>query len=142
MLRTLTKGWYLRCYKYWRRKLNVYPNIYSGESNFLCRGNSPVQFSQQRNKARQVFWWSYPKIWLFQIAYGLGTKLKIFTCELSHWHNPAPHSPPVRMHTHFDRLPPPLPLSANIIEYTLSIIETTQGKRLLFSVRGEAASSS
>ena len=64
-------------------------------------------------------------------------------CEFSHWHNPSPHSPPVWMHTHSDRPHPPLPLSANIItECTLLIIETTQGKRLLFNVRGEAASSS
>ena len=33
MLRTLSKGWYLCCYKYWPRNLKVYPSIYSREMN-------------------------------------------------------------------------------------------------------------
>ena len=31
-----------------RRNLNVDPNIYSRESNFLFRGNSTVQFSHKK----------------------------------------------------------------------------------------------
>ena len=48
MLCTLTKGWYLCCYKYWRRNLNVYPNIHYSESSFLFRGNSTIQLNKKR----------------------------------------------------------------------------------------------
>ena len=53
MLRTMINGWYLCCYKYQCRNLNVYPNIDSRESSFLYRGNSAIQFNhkKQTNKA-------------------------------------------------------------------------------------------
>ena len=58
MVRILTKRWYLFCYKYRRRNLKLYPNIYSHESSFIFRGNSKIQFNHKKNqpnKARQVF---------------------------------------------------------------------------------------
>ena len=55
MLRTLTKEWYLGCYKYQRRNPNVYSNIYSRESNFLFKGNSTIQFNRKKaNKQSKV----------------------------------------------------------------------------------------
>ena len=75
MLRTLTKGWYLCCYKYWPTNLNVYPNIYSRERNFLFKGNSTIQFHHSKtNKQRQVFWGS---------CFYLKITLKIKNCSLS-----------------------------------------------------------
>ena len=50
MLGTLTKGWYLRCYKDRRRNVNTYPNIYSRKSSFLFRGNSTIQFSHKETE--------------------------------------------------------------------------------------------
>ena len=50
MLRTLTKGWYLNCYKHRRKSLHVYPNIYSRESSFLFRGNSMIQFNHKKTE--------------------------------------------------------------------------------------------
>ena len=50
MLRTLTKGWYLRCYKYQHRNHNIYPNIYSREYSFLFRGNSTIKFSHKKTE--------------------------------------------------------------------------------------------
>ena len=35
MPRTLTKGWYLCCYKYWRRNRNVYPNVLKEAAFFI-----------------------------------------------------------------------------------------------------------
>ena len=35
-----------------------------------------------------------------QVAYGLGTKLKKYMCECSHWHNPP--LPPVCIRAHFN----------------------------------------
>ena len=56
MLRNLTKGWYLRCYKYQRRNLNVYSNIYSRESSFLLSGIRQSGFiMNQTNKRNIVF---------------------------------------------------------------------------------------
>ena len=48
MLRTLSKGWHLCCYKYWPRNFNIYPNIYSGEGSLLFRGNSKIQFNHKK----------------------------------------------------------------------------------------------
>ena len=48
----LTERWYLRCHKYRRRNLHVYPNSYFLEVNFLFRGNST---NKRTNKARKVF---------------------------------------------------------------------------------------
>ena len=59
MLRLLTKGWYLCCYKYWTRNLNVHHNIYSRERSFIFKGNSKIQFNHNKtNKQRQLFWCS------------------------------------------------------------------------------------
>ena len=56
MLRNLTKGWYLRCYKYQRRNLNVYSNIYSRGSSFLLSGIRQSGFiMNQTNKRNIVF---------------------------------------------------------------------------------------
>ena len=57
MLSTVTEGWYLYCYKYKRRDLNLYPSIYFRESSFLFRENSKIQLNHQTraSKARQVF---------------------------------------------------------------------------------------
>ena len=46
----LTERWYLRCHKYRRRNLHVYPNIYFRESNLLFRGDSMIRFNHKRNK--------------------------------------------------------------------------------------------
>ena len=57
MLRTLTKGWYLPCYKYRRRDYNVYPNILVKAAFFL--ENSTNQFNHENietSKARKIFW--------------------------------------------------------------------------------------
>ena len=59
MLRLLTKGWYLCCYKHWPRNLNVHHNIHSRERSFIFKGNSTIQFNHNKtNKQRQVFWCS------------------------------------------------------------------------------------
>ena len=48
MIRTLTKGWYLCCYKYQRRNLNIYPNNYYRVGCLLFRGNSTTQFNHKK----------------------------------------------------------------------------------------------
>ena len=56
MLHTLTKRWYLCCYTYWPRTLNVNPNIYSRERSFLFKGNSTIQCNHNKtNKQRGIF---------------------------------------------------------------------------------------
>ena len=57
MLRNLTKECYLCCYKYRRRNLNVYTNIYSYERDFFLEGipQSSLIIKNRANKARQVF---------------------------------------------------------------------------------------
>ena len=45
-----TKGWYLCCYKYWLKNLNVHSNIYSRESSLIFRGKSTVQFNKYKNE--------------------------------------------------------------------------------------------
>ena len=47
MLRTLTKGRYLRCCKY-KYGVNQLRNIYSLESSFLCRGKSTTHFNHKK----------------------------------------------------------------------------------------------
>ena len=42
--------WYLQCYKYRRRKLDVYPNIYSRDSSFIFSGNSTIHFNHKKKK--------------------------------------------------------------------------------------------
>ena len=53
MLLTLTKRWYLRCYKYRHRNLNLYLNIYPCESSFLFRGNSMIEFNDKKPPNKQ-----------------------------------------------------------------------------------------
>ena len=81
MLRTLTKGWYLRCYKYRHRNVDVYPNTYFlVKAAFFIEGiqwTSSINKKPQTNKARQIFWRNWRKICqLLQVAYWLATKLK------------------------------------------------------------------
>ena len=55
MLRILTKGSCLCCYKYWPRNLNVYPNTYSHERIFLFTGNSTIQFHHNKTNKDRYF---------------------------------------------------------------------------------------
>ena len=48
MLLKLTRGWYLRCYKYRRRYVSIYLNMYSRESSFPFRVNSSIQFNHKK----------------------------------------------------------------------------------------------
>ena len=55
MLRLLTKGWYLCCYKYWPRNLNVHHNIYSRERSFIFKSNSTIQFNHNKTNKDKYF---------------------------------------------------------------------------------------
>ena len=56
MIRPLTKGWNLRCYKDRRRDLNVYPNIYYLKAAFFTEGTqrSILVVKSQTNKAMKI----------------------------------------------------------------------------------------
>ena len=47
---TFIKGWYIYCDKYRRKNLNVYPNSYSLEGNFLFRGDSTNKRKKQERR--------------------------------------------------------------------------------------------
>ena len=74
-----TKERYLCCYKYRRRYLNEYLNIYSRESSFHFRGNSTIPFNHEKlnkqSKAGILIKLTKNLVIIASLAYGLGTKL-------------------------------------------------------------------
>ena len=88
MLCTMTKRWYLCCYKYWHRNLNVYPNVYSRKISFLLEKIQTIQFHHKKTNEHSktgILMKLMKKSGNYcKVAYGLGTKLKNFMCERSH----------------------------------------------------------
>ena len=55
MLRILTEGWYLCCYKYRRKNLNICPNIYPTKVAFFLEGiqQSSLILKQTNKQTKQ-----------------------------------------------------------------------------------------
>ena len=77
MLRTWTNRWYLYYYKYRRRNLNVYADIYSRESSSLFRENSAIEFNHKKPNKQS-------KTDILMKLTKFDTNFKTFMCESSH----------------------------------------------------------
>ena len=91
MLRTLTKGWYLCCYKYRRRNFNVTQIFILVKAAFFLeriqRSSLIIKKSNKQIKTGILKGLTKSSV---IIVTSLWTRyyIKKFTCERSHWHIP------------------------------------------------------
>ena len=93
MLSTLTKGWYLCCYKYRLRNLNVIQILILVKAAFFLEGiqRSSLIIKKSNKQIKTGILMKLMKNSVI-IATSLWTRyyIKKFGCERSHWHNPPP----------------------------------------------------